>query len=130
MSITKNMLLNSYPSMKKTQKDSDDFWSTKLTLKGQILALFDSSPLHQFAKFNEFLWLQLIFSQKNFLILYPSLENSTTSIAIPDNHTQGNNISETQLHWIHPMDWKSFSFWIQLHLTVLEIWSAQKIFEA
>ena len=33
MSITKNVLLNSYSSMKKNQKDSDDFWHRKLTLK-------------------------------------------------------------------------------------------------
>ena len=46
------------------------------------LKVFDTSPLHQFAKFNDFIWLQLVFSKKTFLILYPSLENSTTGIAI------------------------------------------------
>ena len=43
--------------------------------------IFDSSPLFQFSKFNNFIWLQLIFSQKPFYF-YPSLENSTTGIAI------------------------------------------------
>ena len=33
MSIPKNVLHNSYSSMKKKQKDSDDFWRRKLTLK-------------------------------------------------------------------------------------------------
>ena len=33
MSITTNMLLNWYSSVKKNQKDSDDFWHRKLTLK-------------------------------------------------------------------------------------------------
>ena len=32
-SVTKNVLLNSYSSMKKYQKHSDDFWHRKLTLK-------------------------------------------------------------------------------------------------
>ena len=42
----------------------DESFVRFLTL--QILALFDTSTLHQFAKFNDFLWLQLIFSQKPF----------------------------------------------------------------
>ena len=33
MSITTNVLLNWYSSMKKNQKHSDDFWHRKLTLK-------------------------------------------------------------------------------------------------
>ena len=33
MSITTNMLLHWYSSIKKIQKDSDDFWNWKLTLK-------------------------------------------------------------------------------------------------
>ena len=44
---------------KKIEKDSDDFWYRKLTLKVRRLddfALFDTSPLTQFSKFNNFLW--------------------------------------------------------------------------
>jgi hypothetical protein len=40
----------------------------------KILALFDTSPLHQFAKFNDFLWLELIFSQKPFWFSIPLLK--------------------------------------------------------
>ena len=44
---------------KKIEKDSDNFWNRKLTLKVRRLgdfALFDTSPLIQFSKFNNFLW--------------------------------------------------------------------------
>ena len=44
---------------KKIEKDSDNFWHRKLTLKVKRLsdfALFDTSPLTQFSKFNSFLW--------------------------------------------------------------------------
>ena len=44
---------------KKIEKDSDNFWYRKLTLKVKRLgdfALFDTSPLTQFSKFNHFLW--------------------------------------------------------------------------
>ena len=44
--------------------------------------IFDSLPLLQFSEFNNFIWLQLIFNQRP---LYPSLENSTTGIAIFNN---------------------------------------------
>ena len=45
--------------------------------ESQIAALFDTSLLHQFAKFNDFIWLQLIFSQKpsNFVSLLLKLHN-------------------------------------------------------
>ena len=56
----KNMLLNSYSSIQKTES-----FGWFLTKKIDF-ALFDTSPLHQFAKFNDFIWLQLIFSQKPF----------------------------------------------------------------
>ena len=46
--------------------------------------IFDSSQLLQLSKFNNFLWVWW-FLAKNLLILYPSLENFTTRIAIvPD----------------------------------------------
>ena len=44
---------------KKIEKYSDNFWYRKLTLKVKRLgdfALFDTSPLTQFSKFNNFLW--------------------------------------------------------------------------
>ena len=44
---------------KKIEKDSDNFWYRKLTLKVKRLgdfALFDTSPLTQFSEFNNFLW--------------------------------------------------------------------------
>ena len=44
---------------KKIEKDSDNFWYRKLTLKVKRLgdfALFDTSPLTQFSKSNNFLW--------------------------------------------------------------------------
>ena len=44
---------------KKNEKDSDNFWHSKLTLKVKRFgdfALFDTSPLTQFSKFNNFLW--------------------------------------------------------------------------
>ena len=45
--------------IKKIEKDLDDFWYRKLTLKVRRLgdfALFDTFPLSQFSKFNNFLW--------------------------------------------------------------------------
>ena len=45
---------------KKIEKDSDNFWYRKLTLKvGRLgdFALFDTSPLVQFSKFKNFLWI-------------------------------------------------------------------------
>ena len=47
---------------KKIEKDSDNFWYRKLTLKVKRLgdfALFDTSPLTQFSKFDNFLWVCL-----------------------------------------------------------------------
>ena len=44
---------------KKIEKDSDNFWYRKLTLKvGRLgdFALFGTSPLVQFSKFKKFLW--------------------------------------------------------------------------
>ena len=43
--------------------------------------LFDSLTLLEFSKFDNSIWLQLIFSQKP-LVLYPSFENCTTGIVI------------------------------------------------
>ena len=38
----------------------------KNDVESQILTLFDTSPLLQFSKFGNFIWIQLIFSQKPF----------------------------------------------------------------
>ena len=57
--LSKNVLLNWYSSMKKNEKDSDNFWHRKLTLNVKFWhfwALFDTSPLIPFSKFNNFLW--------------------------------------------------------------------------
>ena len=59
MSITKNVLLNWYSS------------KNYLT----------PPPLHQFSKFNNFLWV-CWFLRKNLPILYPPLENSTIRITM------------------------------------------------
>ena len=71
MSITENVLLSSYSSMKKYQKDFEDFLHKKLTLKVKVWH-FLTPPGD----------LQVFFLAKYLLILYPSIENSTTSIAI------------------------------------------------
>ena len=77
VSITKNVLLDWYSSMKKEiEKDSDDIWHRKLTLKVKRLvdfALFDTSPLTQFSKFDNFLWLCWLLA-KNLLIFYPMMK--------------------------------------------------------
>ena len=41
---------------KKNQKDSDNLLTQKIDFESQILALFDSSLLSQFSKFNNYLW--------------------------------------------------------------------------
>ena len=51
MSITKNVRLNWYSSMKKEIGKIH----IKVDFEGQIFALFDNSMLHQFTKFNGFL---------------------------------------------------------------------------
>ena len=51
---------------KKIEKDSDNFWYRKLTLKvGRLgdFALFDTSPLVQFSKFKNFLWVCWFFGK-------------------------------------------------------------------
>ena len=80
MSITKNLLLNWYSLMKKKiEKDSDDFWQRKLTLKVKFFD-FDTTPLHQFSKFNSFLSVCWFFD--------PRTWNSITSITISIYNTK------------------------------------------
>ena len=69
---------------KKIEKDLDNFWYRKLTLNVKRLvdfALFDTSPLTQFSKFNNFLWL-CWFLGKNISNFAPPIWISTTRIAI------------------------------------------------
>ena len=56
MSIIKNVLLNWYSSMKKKLRKIPMIFDIKTIFESQILGLFDTSPLHQFSKFNNFLW--------------------------------------------------------------------------
>ena len=57
MSITKNVLLNWYSSMKKKLRKIRMIFDIENWLSSQILALFDSSSLIQNSKFNNFLWI-------------------------------------------------------------------------
>ena len=59
---------------KKIEKDSDNFWYRKLTLKvGRLgdFALFDTSPLVQFSKFKNFLWVCWFLGKKLSNFIYP-----------------------------------------------------------
>ena len=62
MSITKNVLLNSFFSRGKNQKDSDDFWKSNF-------GTFDTSPLLQFSKFNNLLWVHCWKKKRDFQII-------------------------------------------------------------
>ena len=55
-----------------------------LTFKVNFYALFYSSPLIQYSKFNNFLWVlgMLILRERSFQFCIPPFENSTTRIAI------------------------------------------------
>ena len=77
MTITKNLLLNWYSSMKKNQKDSDDFWHRKLTLKVKFWHFLTNLVISFY-----YSW----YLAKNLFDFYPSLQNSTTGIAIMYNH--------------------------------------------
>ena len=66
------------------EKDLDDFWHQKLTLKIKFLMskiFFYNTPLHQISKFNNFLWVCWLLS-KNISNFVPPLENFTTRAAI------------------------------------------------
>ena len=45
MSTTENVLLHWYSSMKKIDKDSFDFFTSKIDFESQIKALFDNLPI-------------------------------------------------------------------------------------
>ena len=59
---------------KKIEKDSDNFWYRKLTLKvGRLgdFALFDTSPLVQFSKFKKILWVCWFVGKNLSNFMYP-----------------------------------------------------------
>ena len=70
----------------------------QITLFSQMMPSFDNSPLLQFSKFNNFI-ITVDFQPKTFLILYPSLENSTTCIAIFRNFGTGGQARLVRLGW-------------------------------
>ena len=57
------------------------FLTYKIDFESQILALFDTSPLTQYSKFYNFLWV-CWFLGKNLSSFVPPVDNSTTRIAI------------------------------------------------
>ena len=69
------MLINFVFSDEKKSQRFGWFLMLKIDFQSQISALFDTFPLHQFTNFNDFISLQLVFSQNLF-------ENSTTGIAV------------------------------------------------
>ena len=75
------MLLNRYSSVKKKLRKIPMIFDIEIDFKSQILALFDTSPLHQFSKFKHFLWVCWFLGKNSFNFL-PPLENSTTRITI------------------------------------------------
>ena len=79
MSITKNVLPNWYYLMEKIEKDSDDFWHRKLTLKVKFWHF--STPLHYTNSQNSIISFGYVyFYAKIFKTLYPPLTNLTTCI--------------------------------------------------
>ena len=80
MLFTKNELLNLNFKWKKNHKNSFDFWHENVTLKDQFWDFFwQLATMCQFTKYNIFLE-HIDFWPKIYLIVYPSLENSTTRI--------------------------------------------------
>ena len=90
----KNVLLSWYSSMKKMRKILIIFDIEKWLWKSNF-GTFDTSPLTQFSKFDNFLWV-CWFLGKNLSNFVPPFENSTTCIAI--------------LQLISYWWWHSFSF--------------------
>ena len=56
MSMTKNVLLNWYSSMKKNLRKIWMIFDVEIDFESQILALYDNLPLIQNSRFNYFLW--------------------------------------------------------------------------
>ena len=66
MSITKNVLLNWHFSMIEKLRKIRIIFDIEKQKNGKILALFDSMPLIQNSKYNNFLGGMLILRQKSF----------------------------------------------------------------
>ena len=56
MSMTKNVLINWYSSMKKNLRKIWMIFDVEIDFESQILALYDNLPLIQNSRFNYFLW--------------------------------------------------------------------------
>ena len=75
MSMTKNVFLNLYYQWKLNWERFQWILTSKIDFESQILAFFNTFPLHQFSKFNNFLWvLMLILRQKSFWFYTPRLK--------------------------------------------------------
>ena len=98
-----------------------------------MLPLFDSSPLIQNSKFNDFLWI-CWFLGKFFIILYPTFENSTTHIAImyrqptaaADKMTDMPELHSGQIMWLNPRFLNHFSQ--DLSVTMCHFWKCKQLF--
>ena len=79
---------------KKIEKDSDNIWYRKLTLKvGRLgdFALFDTSPLVQFTKFKNFLW-----------VCWFSCKNLSNCVSLPWKfHNPYRQAAGSNAAWLH-----------------------------
>ena len=66
LSKTKSVLLNSYSSMIKKSKKIPIIFD----IENWLWKLFDTSPLHQFAKFNNYIWVCWFFVKNLFNFVY------------------------------------------------------------
>ena len=83
ISITKNVRLNWYFSMKKKLQRFASFLTQKVDFESQISALFDDSLLHQFSSQNSIVsFCSIDLLPKTCLILYPSLGDWTTKTTL------------------------------------------------
>ena len=91
--------------------------TSKIDFESQILVLFDSLPLIQNSKFNNFLWVCCWFLCKNLSNFVPKFENSTTRIAILVIIRQSSGSCQAVVKlsffnplFMQPMRLKAFSF--------------------
>ena len=85
MPITKNVLLNYYFSMKKNERDSDDFWLWKLNF---------GTFWHQFSQFNNFLWVCWFLNKNTINFTWDSI----TGIAITCKYFLPTFVCSSQIH--------------------------------
>ena len=96
MSITKNMLLKGYFSMKKNEKDSDHFWHRKFTLKVKFWHFL--TPPHYTNSQNSIIFPWVCWFLGIFLILYARTWNSITGIAITCKYFLPTFVCSGQIH--------------------------------